>query len=74
MTGYKTELGLRVLSLRESLCLTQERLAKMCGCNASTIGSIESGLTDPKLSTLMKLSSRLGVPLCDLLKGVSDDA
>ncbi len=47
---------------RESRRLTVEELAQQCCLSAETVRDIESGATDPSLSTLDTLAAALGVP------------
>ncbi|MDR0200371.1 MAG: helix-turn-helix transcriptional regulator [Streptococcaceae bacterium] len=59
----KLDAALEVLKLRESLGLTQDELAKLIGKPQSTIGRIESGSVDVKLSTLAQIAHGTGKEL-----------
>ena len=43
--------------------LTQEQLAARVGMRQAAIGRFEVGETEPRLTTLLRLSASLGVPL-----------
>lgn len=59
-------LGARVLSILESRGLTCYRLAAETGFTRTTISNLVYG-ADPKLSSLEKIASALGVRLRDLV-------
>lgn len=43
--------------------LTQEKLAKILGVSRTTVCNWESGLTEPTLSQLRKISELSGIPM-----------
>ncbi len=43
--------------------LTQEQLAARLGLKQAAVGRLELGEVEPKVSTLLRLSSALGVPI-----------
>ncbi|SKA09170.1 Helix-turn-helix [Pilibacter termitis] len=49
-----------VMKLREEMGLTQRQLAEKLGKPQSTIGRIETGVTDVKFSTLAEIAFALG--------------
>lgn len=66
-------LGRRVDAVRALKDLTQEQVAKRAGLTRSTVGKIEDGTANPRLTTLLKVAAALEVPPAELLKGVSGD-
>ena len=63
------KLGTKIKQLRESLGLKWGDLADAAGIEASQIALIESGEVSPAISTLIKISRRMGVRLGTLLDG-----
>ena len=61
------EFGKHVKELRKSKKLTLTNLCYKNGLEPSTISRIEKGLVEPKLLTLTKLASALGVDFNTLL-------
>lgn len=57
-----------LIELRQKRNLTQEALAKLTGLPRSTIANFESGVGNPSLLNLAKLSNALSIPLEYLLK------
>ncbi len=55
-----------VEKIRNEKNLSMSELAKLAGISKSTLYDIESGQSDPKLSTLCKISEALDVP-CEKL-------
>src|SRR5256886_2275513 len=60
-------LARNLVGLRHARGLTQEALAKSSGLPRSTIANLESGEGNPSLAVLVKVASRLGVPIDELL-------
>ncbi len=59
------------VSIRKYRCiagLSQEGLSEVTECDKNTIGKIERGETDPRLSTLSRIAGGLGVPFSILSK------
>ncbi len=52
-----------MIKQRRELELSQRDLAELCGIPQSSIARIESGLTSPNLSTLLKILNKLGLKL-----------
>jgi len=59
--------GERIRASRESNGLLQRELAASAGLPLRTVGRIERGEVDVRLSTLAKIAIGLGVPLKDLM-------
>ena len=58
----QSDLGERIVALREERALTQAELAEKAGISPSTLSLIESGKIDrPHMSTLRKISRALGI-------------
>ena len=52
--------------------LSKYRLAQLCGVTDQQLGNIERGLTaNPRIDTLRKIATALGVPLVCLTNGDS---
>ncbi|HEU4577875.1 MAG TPA: helix-turn-helix transcriptional regulator [Polyangiaceae bacterium] len=61
------KIGSRIRSLRETIGITQEKLAYESGLKSKGhLSGIEKGLVLPTLATLTLLAHRLGVDLLDL--------
>jgi transcriptional regulator with XRE-family HTH domain len=60
-------LGLRVRALRDTVGITQERLAFESGIAKGTLSRIEAGKELPSLGVVELLADRLGVEVLDLL-------
>lgn len=65
--SLSTILGERVRLMREQRGLMQKELASSANLPVRTIGRIERGEVDVRLSTLNKIAQALGVPIRDLL-------
>ena len=61
------ELGARIRDVRERKVWIQRDLAKAAGLPVRTIGRIERGEVDVRLSTLSRIAKALGASLKDLL-------
>jgi transcriptional regulator with XRE-family HTH domain len=62
--------GKRLASLRNSKGLSQEELANQSGLHAVAITYIETGKRLPKLNTVHKLATGLGISVEELFKGL----
>jgi transcriptional regulator with XRE-family HTH domain len=60
---------LRFLRLRRKIT-SQEKLAELAGLHINFISRAERGKVDVSLSTIIKLSRALRVPIPTLLKGI----
>ena len=57
----KAEIITAMINRRNDLGLSQRDLAEMCGIPQSSVARIESNKTVPKLDTLIKIFTRLGL-------------
>lgn len=62
-------IGERVRDGRMHANLTQEKLEELAGVTRLTIQNIESGVTDARISWLLRIARVLGVPIERLLTG-----
>ncbi len=65
--------GENIKSLRKERKLTQKRVGEICGIDEANIRKYESGKQNPKLETLKKIASALGVGLNSFLDGNWDE-
>lgn len=65
------ELIKSVKDRRESLNITQERLAELSSVGLRTLKQFESGKGNPTLMTLQKLSDAMGMEVALKLKNIS---
>jgi transcriptional regulator with XRE-family HTH domain len=63
----------KLRQVRERLFVTQAELAERAGMTEATISRIENGLHRPRISTVRKLASALGVPPEELVEWGADD-
>jgi len=54
--------ALKLKQVRDSQGVSQRRLAQRAGVSFRALQMIEAGQTDPRLSSLVKISSALGIP------------
>ncbi len=59
---------MRIRRLRDERQLTQEQLAHKAKISLGYLARLETGRHDPKLSTLRKIATALGVPVTELLE------
>jgi len=62
------KLGENLKKIRTKKNITQTELAKTLGVDKSFVSNIESGKTNPTLSTITNLAQTLGVSTNELLK------
>jgi transcriptional regulator with XRE-family HTH domain len=67
MKNIETQIGERIRSLREAKGLLQRELADSASLPVRTIGRIERGEVDMRLSTLVKIAKALKVNFNDLI-------
>ena len=67
------QVGKRIKDLRQQLGLTQADLADKVGFTSQTVSNWESGLREPDIDALVKLSSLFSVSLDYLLSGKKGD-
>jgi transcriptional regulator with XRE-family HTH domain len=58
---------MKLVTLRQNRGLSQRALAKLSKVTNVTIARIESGVYDPRLSTLRRLAKALKVKVADLV-------
>lgn len=58
--------GRIVRERREALGLSIEKVAELCGMSYKGLEEIELGDSDPKLSSVLKISTALGIDLEEL--------
>ncbi len=58
----------RLRETRAASGLTQERLARLSGLHRTEISKLDRGMTDPRLSTLVRLARGLEVPTSALVE------
>ncbi len=58
--------GQRIKEIRTEKNISQQDLASKCNFEKSNMSRLEAGRTDPKLSTLKKVASGLGVEINEL--------
>jgi DNA-binding XRE family transcriptional regulator len=61
------KVGERVRSARESARLTQQQLSKNTGNDQAIISKLERGIHQPRVDTLERIASALGLSLSELL-------
>lgn len=62
--------GQEVRRRRRSLGMTLEQLAERSGLTPNYVGTVEAGLRDPSLSTVLSLARGLSVPPGELIGGL----
>jgi transcriptional regulator with XRE-family HTH domain len=55
---------------RKRLNLSQEALGFSCDLDTSEVSKLERSTRDPRLATIVKLASALGIPPAQLLQGI----
>ena len=66
----KQMIGARIKDIRTKMGLTQEQLAEKIEINSKYLSSIERGLENPTLNTLIKLSESMDVNLDDIFNQI----
>jgi len=66
--GIQVRLGRAVKAARMRLGYSQEALADELGMHRTQLGHIEQGLKDCRLSTIVRISTALGLPLSQLFE------
>lgn len=62
--------GLRLRTLRVAEGISQDTLSRQSGVHPSTVSRLEAGVSDPRLSVILRLSHGIGIPPRELLRGV----
>ncbi len=60
-------IGEKIKELRKAKGLTQKQLGEHCNMSDALIRTYEKGVRVPKIETLDKIASGLGIPLMELL-------
>jgi transcriptional regulator with XRE-family HTH domain len=62
MASISAAFGQRLREVRQDHGVSQEDLARRTGMYANTIGRLERGAREPRISTVLRLARGLGVP------------
>ena len=65
--------GLRVKTIRTEQKISQEDLAELSGLHRTYISSLERGVRNPTLTTLISLSKGLNIEINEMLKELDFD-
>jgi transcriptional regulator with XRE-family HTH domain len=66
---FLVSLGARLRSVRKQKRITQQQLAVLCNIEKANLSRIESGITNPTILTLFKMSKALDTTLPDIFTG-----
>lgn len=66
--------GRRIRELRAREGLSQDGLAHTSGIHLTSLGRIERGGREPRLTTILKLAEGLGVEPGELTNGLKDES
>lgn len=67
---FLNALSVRIVELRKSKGLTQEKVAEEADIDRVALANIETGRRRPTVTTLYKLSQALGVRVEDIFRGL----
>jgi transcriptional regulator with XRE-family HTH domain len=70
MTDVKQKFGEKMLEIRISKGLSQEKFAELLGIDRTYVSGIERGRRNVSLILLDKISTSLSISLSDLLNGM----
>lgn len=65
---FLKRIGQNIKRIRLSKGLTQVELGDLCGSEKSSINRIESGRTNPTVTTIKKIAEQLGVSISDIFE------
>ena len=65
--AFLKKLGKNIAIIRKQKGFSQDKLYLEAGLSRYTIYAIESGKSDPKATTLLKISKTLKIPLSELM-------
>ncbi len=71
MANFRQRFAERLVPLRRARFPSQEDFGDHARLHRTTIGGLEQGKTDPRLSTLLILAESLKVPLAELVGDLS---
>ncbi|HEV2963441.1 MAG TPA: helix-turn-helix transcriptional regulator [Candidatus Angelobacter sp.] len=69
---FQKSLGRRICDLRKQKGWSQEEFAYESGLGRASMGTIERGEANIRLSTMLGICQALGTTVCELLKGVGE--
>ena len=67
ISQLQQKIGNRIRELRESKGISQQNLAAICDFEKANMSRIETGRTNPTISTLYKISQALETTISDLV-------
>jgi transcriptional regulator with XRE-family HTH domain len=67
ITELQQKIGEKIRRLRESKDISQQNLAAICNFEKANLSRIETGRTNPTISTLYKISQALEVSLSEIV-------
>ena len=65
-----TELGERIYHRRVLKNLAAKEMAHKLSLTPEAFRNIEKGVTDPSITTLLRITEVLNIEICELLKGI----
>jgi len=68
MADFRSRFAARLVPLRRERFASQETFGEHARLHRTTIGGLEQGNTDPRLSTLLILAESLNVPVDELVR------
>lgn len=73
MENIKKHVGNRIRTHRLKLGLSQEEFSELIGFHRTYISPLEQGKKNPSLTTLYRISFKLGIPLEELVREGIDE-
>lgn len=65
--GEKVTIGKNIKRIRKEKGMTQKQLGELCGINEANVRKYELGKANPKIETVNKIASALGVTAFDIM-------